>query len=109
MRIPSFQRRLFSAATKAPRETIVESMYILDGIANAKDEAGIASALKHTVDVNNLPEDLKEFKSYVSSAAAATSTPFVVDPTAWQNLPFAEFVVQESGRAETWPFLIGGL
>eukprot|EP01035_Chromulina_nebulosa_P020807 gene20807-26973_t len=103
-------KRLFSTSTESPRITIVKSILKLQAIRSATNESQLKAALSksYDIDVNNLPDDLKSFKGYLS-VAPVSEEGFVPDPNHWHNKPFGEFVLIEARRQHTWPFLVGGL
>jgi hypothetical protein len=102
-------QRFSTAATRDPKYAIFENFMKLSAITDAKSEAAIDTAVKSTkIDLNSLPEDLKDV-DFGSSLKPATSQPFVPDPTAWQNKSFMGFFAEESSRPLTFHLFIGGL
>jgi hypothetical protein len=106
----------FNAATRklstesSSRKAIVQDILRYNAILNAKSEAEITAALKApTIDVENLPSSVASLKGYLDAEKATASGVFIPDSKAWQNAPLGDFLAQESGRFETWPFLVGGL
>ena len=97
-------------STVSPKISIAQNILLLDQISAAKDVSAlekIASSPKAAIDVNNLPQRLEDLSPWFALDSTSTAVKFVPDPTAWQNMPFWDYVQVESGRAETWPFIVG--
>ena len=82
-----------SAVSVSPRQVIIDNL----------NKLGKLSGVTHT------EEELKALHRYVASTPTGSSDKFVKDPKAWQNMPASQFIMTESGREETWPFLVGGV
>ena len=106
-------RRAFSTAEQ-PRITIAKNILVMHELAAAKTTAELEAAIKNTpkVDLDLLRPELAGLRGYLADAKfskSAAGAAFTPDKTAWQNLPFADYVAAEAGRADTWPFLAGGM
>lgn len=96
---------------EVPRIAIAKNMLLFHQILAAKDEQALAALTKTSpaIDVEHFPAEISYIKPYVTSIAASSGEAFKEDPSAWQNKGWWEYVVEESQRAETWPFLVGAL
>uniref|UniRef100_A0A7S0SYY1 Uncharacterized protein n=1 Tax=Chromulina nebulosa TaxID=96789 RepID=A0A7S0SYY1_9STRA len=103
-------KRLFSTSNENPRITIAKNILKLHAIRSASSESQLKAALSksYDIDVNNLPDELKDLEEYLS-VAPATQEGFIPDTNHWHNKPFGDFVLIEAKRQHTWPFLVGGL
>ena len=105
-------KRSFGAVVaEGPRMTIAKNMLAFHRISAAKSEAELTAASSESVkiDVAALQPELAGMEGYLTAGPVAGTAAFVKDPTAWQNMEFSAFVTTEAGRADTWPFLVGGL
>ena len=104
------KRTFSSVVAEGPRMTIAKNIIAFNKIASAKDDAALSAASTTAVSINVAEQqpELKGLEGYLSSGPAAGAA-FVKDPTAWQNMELSAFVSTESARADTWPFLVGGL
>jgi hypothetical protein len=91
--------------------TIAKNLLSFYKISAAKSEAELSAAASEStkIDVAALQPELAGFEGYLTAGPVAGSGAFVKDPTAWQNMELSAFVTTEAGRADTWPFLVGGL
>lgn len=106
----SLATRAFS--TVSPKIAIGQGILRLEHLATIQDEAALekfGSFKAADISVDNLPASLKELQTWYSLDKVSANDKYIPDPTAWQNMPFWEFVGHESKRAETWPFLVGFL
>ena len=103
------KRQMLSIVGESPRITIAKNILSLSLISRATDESSLAEAAKSSMTINAaaLQPELKGLEGYLAAAPAA-GTAFVKDPTAWQNMELSAMVQTEAGRADTWPFLVGG-
>jgi hypothetical protein len=101
--------RKFSTGVENPRVKIVQSVLKLQAIRAAANEKDLTSAVNGTykIDINNLQPEIAAFKEYLSTSPAVEK--FIPNAQYWHNKPFMEMVTIESQRAETWPFIVGGL
>jgi hypothetical protein len=120
MLAPSFRslalRRLASAAkfstADSPKITIAKNILLLSKISEATCEESLKKVLASplpSVDIADLPADLKDLAPYFKLSEVSSSEKYVPDPTAWQNMSMMDMVVTESQREETWPFIVGFL
>ena len=106
-----FGRRGFSSlSSESPRVAIAKDMLKFEAIAKSTSDAELAAASKlaPSIDTAALPSSISHLKGFLSQASNSSST-FVKDPNAWQNLSFGAFAAKEAGRKETYPFLIGAV
>ena len=106
-----YGRRCFSSlSSESPRVAIAKNMLKYEAIAKATSEAELAAAskLSPSIDTAALPSSIGHLKGFLSQTSSSSST-FVKDPSAWQNLSFGAFAVKEAGRKETYPFIIGAV
>ena len=103
---------LSSASLESPKITVVRNILLLKNISEAADEESLKKVLASplpTVDISNLPDELKPFQTYLNLTKMSDSEKFIPDPTAWQNMNFLDMAVTEVQRDETWPFFVGFL
>ena len=91
--------------------TIAKNMLAFHKISAATSDAELSAAASASVkiDVAALQPELAGLEGYLTAGPAAGTAAFAKDPTAWQNMEFSAFVTTEAARADTWPFLVGGL
>ena len=103
-------RSMSSIVAGSPRATIAQNIVAFNKISHAHDDAALTAATQAVkIDINNLQPELQGLEGYLAAGPAAGSAAFVKDPSAWQNMAFGEYVTTEAGRADTWPFLVGGV
>jgi len=103
-------RAMSSIVEASPRATIAQNIVAFNKIAHAHDDSALAAATQAVkIDVNNLQPELEGLQGYLSAGPVAGTAAFVKDPSAWQNMAVGEYVSTEAGRADTWPFLVGGM
>ena len=103
-------RAMSSIVEASPRATIAQNIVAFNKIAHAHDDSALAAATQAVkIDVNNLQPELEGLQGYLTAGPVAGTAAFVKDPSAWQNMAVGEYVSTEAGRADTWPFLVGGM
>jgi hypothetical protein len=102
------QMRFQSVVTQSPREAIFESLLHLKTVAESKSDSDLSKP-KSKFDGKTLPEDFKEFDSYLATVQVAKVDKFVKDPAANHNKSFLSFVSEEIIHEDTWPYLVGGM
>ena len=107
---PQNARAMCSIVAASPRATIAQNIVAFNKISHAHDDAALTAATQAVkIDINNLQPELQGLEGYLTAGSTAGSAAFVKDPSAWQNMAFGEYVTTEAGRADTWPFLVGGV
>lgn len=100
-------KRSFSSSVVNSRLVIVSNILKAQAIRAATTEEELNKAIngKYDVTLDTLPSEAAVFKDYLSSAPV--NEKYNPNPNFWHNKPFAEMVVEEAQRAETWPFIVG--
>jgi hypothetical protein len=106
----ALRRSLSTAAVDSPKLTIARNIMLLQELSKAKTEADLQKVFDAPlpmVELNDLPVELAHCSAYFSTDSISAAEPYIPDPTAWQNMPFGQYVYTEVQRAETWPFIVG--
>lgn len=100
--------RAFSS--ESPKIVMAQQLLRLSAISEATNEEALKAAMAAplaTIDPANLPAELSDYGPMLTLGSMKASDKFVPDPTAWQNMSFADLAAFELKRSETWPFIFG--
>ena len=106
-----FACKFSSSAIESPKITIAKNLLLLRNISEANDEESLQKVLSAplpAIDVNNLPEELKDLEEYLVLGSGADDK-YIPDPTAWQNKSGFGVAADEVQRSEVWPLIVGSM
>jgi hypothetical protein len=102
-------RKFSTALTKeTARESVAKNILLYQAVRQAESAEELKAILNTPLPaLDAATVEAFGLKSYINRSFSGSTTKFVKDPTAWQNLPVGELIVAEASRAETWPFFLG--